>query len=121
MKKSHGGIIINEIECSPLGEHALSFIRSQKKESPFLDFKHTINISKHSSFPEIAKDIFAFSNYGGGWILIGWDEYKSSQFIPIGLSEDYELDPANLQTKFNSYSNCQINMEYLEFEYDFSI
>jgi predicted HTH transcriptional regulator len=110
-----GGVVINEVEAEPLSDYVLDFIIAQKKECPYLDFKYTIHVGKNSDFPEIAKDIFAFSNYGGGWILIGWKEETKNQYLPVGLPEDYEVDQAVLQEKFNSYSNLPITIEYREF------
>jgi len=115
MREVIGGVVINEVEAEPLSEYVLDFLTSQKKECPYLDFKLTIHIGKNSDFPEVAKDIFAFTNYGGGWILIGWKEEKKNQYLPVGVSDDYKVDQATLQEKFNSYSNKPIQIEYKEF------
>lgn len=112
-------IVINEVETEPLSDYVINFLTSSTKESPYLDFKKILDIRKVSDFPEIAKDIFAFSNYGGGWLLLGWEEYKKNQFVPVGLPKDFELEPANLQTKFNSYSNIPLAIDYKEFQRDF--
>ncbi|MFH1472117.1 MAG: ATP-binding protein [Nanoarchaeota archaeon] len=114
-----GGVVINEIEAAPLSEYVIDFITSQKKESPFLDFKLILHVDKNSNFPELAKDLFAFANYGGGWILIGWMEYPKSQYVPVGLSDNYQVDQATLQEKFNSYLEEPIELQYLEFTKDF--
>lgn len=108
--------IIEEIEADPLSDNMMDFLIDRKKESPILDFKLTIRTEKNSDFPEIAKDVFAFSNYGGGWILIGWKEIKPNQFSPEGVPTDYSVDQASLQEKFNSYSNIKIHLRYTEFE-----
>jgi hypothetical protein len=118
-KKIIGGIVLNGLEENPLGPNIISYLCSQKKESPFLDFKKIISIDKNSTFPNLAKDMFAFSNYGGGWMLIGWEEYKKNQFVPVGLPEEYSVDQADLQSKFNSYSNSDMEIGYVEFENNF--
>ncbi len=115
MREVVGGVVINEIEAEPLSDYVIDFLMAQKKECPYLDFKYTIHIGKNSNFPEIAKDIFAFSNYGGGWILVGWKEEKKNQYVPEGLPDDYEVDQATLQEKFNSYSNIPTQIDYREF------
>ncbi len=107
-------VVINEREAEPLSDYVLNFLKSQKKECSYLDFKLTISIRKDSDFPEIVKDILSFSNYGGGWILIGWKEYKKSQYTPVGVPQDYSVDQAVLQEKFNSYADNPIQIEYLE-------
>lgn len=114
MREIVGGVVINEIEAEPLSDYVIDFLKHQKNESPYLDFKLVINTDKFSDFPEIAKDIFAFSNYGGGWILIGWKEEKKSQFTPIGVPEDYKIDEATLQEKFNSFVDDPLQILYKE-------
>ena len=47
--------------------------------------------------------------------MIGWEEQKKSQYYPVGVPEDYNVDGAVLQEKFNSYSNVPIQIEYKEF------
>jgi hypothetical protein len=63
-----------EVYVDPLGDIMLDFIIAKDKEEPFIDFKASLEITKRSPFPKIAKDIFAFSNYGGGFLLIGFKE-----------------------------------------------
>jgi hypothetical protein len=111
-------VVINEIETEPLSEYIINFLKSQKKECAYLDFKLTINTDKNSDFPEVVKDILAFSNYGGGWILIGWKEEKKSQYFPVGVPEDYNVDQAILQEKFNSYISNPIELLYKEITED---
>jgi hypothetical protein len=115
MREVVGGVVINEVEAEPLSAYVLDFLIARKKECPYLDFKYIIHIEKKSNFPEIVKDIFAFSNYGGGWILVGWEEDKPNQYIPKGLPDDYHVDQATLQEKFNSYSNIPLEIEYKGF------
>jgi predicted HTH transcriptional regulator len=72
----------------PMDEIVINFILSQKRETAELDFKLTLNIRKNSDFAKIAKDIFAMSNYGGGYILFGFKETKTGTFEPVGLPPD---------------------------------
>lgn len=112
--KALSGVVINEVEAEPLSDYVLDFLKRQKSETPYLDFKLTLNLGKGADFPEIAKDIFAFSNYGGGWILIGWKEEKKNQFLPVGLPDDCEIDQAILQEKFNAFVIEPIQISYKE-------
>lgn len=114
MQEKQSKVIINEIEAEPLSEYVIDFLKQRNSEAPFIDFKLKIDISKDSNFPEIAKDIFAFSNYGGGWLLIGWQEEKNNRFIPVGLPQDYNVDSASLQEKFNSFVDEPIEILYKE-------
>ena len=54
------------------------------------------------------------SNYGGGYLIIGFKETESGSFEPAGLPETFHIDQAQLQEKFNSFSNCPISIGYRE-------
>lgn len=100
----------------PMDEIVINFILSQKRETAELDFKLTLDIRKDSDFAKIAKDIFAMSNYGGGYILFGFQETKTGAFEPVGLPPDFHVDQATLQEKFNSYASDPLTIEYAEVE-----
>ncbi|GEM_PF-1152029 len=118
MQTVHGGVIINEVEAEPLSEYVRDFLFTRTKECPYLDFKRTIGIARDSDFAKIMKDVLAFSNYGGGWMLIGWSEPKSNRYLPEGVPEDYQIDQASLQEKINSYLDNPIQAGYAEYELD---
>jgi hypothetical protein len=118
MREIVGGVVINEVEAEPLSDYVLDFLSTQRKESPYLDFKLTLDIEKGGRFPEIAKDFFAFSNWGGGWILLGWLEHSNGQFVPVGLPESFRIDQASLQEKFNAYIDSPLTILYTTFEKD---
>ena len=65
-----------EVNVEPLGDTMLDFLIERDHEEPFIDFKEKMSISKKSPFSKIAKDIFAFSNYGGGFIILGFKKRK---------------------------------------------
>jgi hypothetical protein len=92
------------------------FILSQKRETAELDFKLTLDISKDSDFAKITKDIFAMSNYGGGFLLCGFKETETGAFETVGLPLDFHVDQATLQEKFNAYSNDPLTIGYKEVE-----
>jgi len=100
----------------PMDEIVINFILSQKRETAELDFKLTLNIRKNSDFAKIAKDIFAMSNYGGGYILFGFKETKTGTFEPVGLPPDFHVDQATLQEKFNAYASDPLLIGYAEVE-----
>jgi hypothetical protein len=113
-----------ELSQDPLSDLILDFLIAHDREEPYLDFKLKLDLSKGSAFPEIAKDILAFGNYGGGYILLGFrDRVKSQittdasnrQFIPVGLPSEYLLDQADLQAKVNAYLVNPISISYREF------
>ena len=101
----------------PLDDIVIDFLMSKTSETAAYDFKYLVNLKKESDFVKIAEDIFAMANYGGGYLLFGFKEKeKTKGYIPIGLPENYHVDGANIQRKFNSYSNEPITIHYLEFD-----
>ncbi len=116
MKQAYGGIIINERETSALSDYMVDFLFNRFKECPYLDYKWFFNLEKGSNFLKIIKHIFAFSNYGGGWILTGWKEEPKGKYQPVGHPDEYSADQAIIQEKFNAYCDEQLHLEYKEFE-----
>lgn len=122
---SYDSPVLPEVNVEPLGDMMLDFLIERDREDASVDFKETLSIAKEAPFAKIAKDIFAFSNYGGGFIFIGFKERPKSEtssqseskrtFLSIGLPEGFHIDQATLQEKFNSYSNAQIQLQYHEF------
>lgn len=101
---------------NPLDDIAIDFILSRKRETAELDFKLTFDTRKGSDFAKIAKDIFAMSNYGGGYLLFGFEETETGTISPVGLPTSFHVDQAQLQEKFNSYSNDPLTIGYREVE-----
>ncbi len=116
-------MIIPEVDVDPIGDIMVDYLIALDREDAFLDFKETIDLGQNN-FPKIAKDIFAFSNVGSGFIIIGFRDTKNQKrtgnerrrsFTPVGLHQEFELDQAVLQEKFNSFSNFKIELLYREF------
>jgi hypothetical protein len=82
-------------------------IRSVKRgdvpqERHRLEFKRTFS-NDTRGWAEIAKDIVAIANFGGGIVIFGIDNYANC----LGLGEDIAnlFDPANLSNKIRKYSS----------------
>ncbi|NHI83436.1 MAG: hypothetical protein EAX81_03955 [Candidatus Thorarchaeota archaeon] len=105
----------NEIHPDPLGDLMLDLIWDKMSEEPHIDFKLTIDISQQSDFAKLAKHIFAMANKGSGWILFGFLD-KKKKIIPVGLDERIQIDQAQLQEKFNSFSSEKIELGFRLFE-----
>ena len=122
MAKAKGVVSINNEVTDPTGEYVISYLFGQTKETAFYDFKWFIDASKHSrEFPKIIKDVYAFSNQGGGWIVLGVKENDGmnakikGKFIKTGIPDEYRLDDAILQEKINKYLDEPISPQYVEF------
>ncbi|NDB33575.1 MAG: ATP-binding protein [Nitrososphaeria archaeon] len=115
------GVRINDELIDPTGDYVKNYMFYLQKETAFLDYKKKINIEKNSDFPKFVKDVFAFANYGGGFVFLGIEENPhldpdvKSKFLPTGLSSDFHIDQATLQEKINSYSNTTLRIDYDEF------
>ncbi len=117
---------IPEVENEPLDDHVIDFLIDHDGEESYLDFKESISIGRDYPFSELAKDMLAFLNYGGGFVLVGFREKSKStleedkkskrQYIPVGLPDEFHVDQADLQTKYNSYCVHPITILYREFQ-----
>src|SRR6266516_3501703 len=101
---------------SPLDDIFVDYLMSKRRESPDLDFKLTLDASRHR-FPGVAKDIFAMANWGGGYVLAGFKERETGGYEPVGLPPEFHIDQAELQQKFNAYCRDPCVIGYREFEY----
>lgn len=66
------------------------------------DYKRDLHISPNTAFANILKDILAFSNSGGGWLVIGVDDNSGI----VGV--DKKIDPTSLGEKIISVLGEQI-------------
>ncbi|MHB8634010.1 MAG: AlbA family DNA-binding domain-containing protein [Thermoplasmatota archaeon] len=103
---------------NPLAPEYLDYLTAQTKEHRHWDFKRSLSIAKDSDFAKIAKDIFAFCNAGGGYLLIGWEERETGGYEPVGVPDAFHVDQASMQGKFNAYSDHSLELEYHEFARD---
>ncbi len=122
MSDFRGNVLINNEVSDPTGEYVCDYLLSQTKETTFHDFKMTIDLTKNShDFLKIIKDVYAFSNYGGGWLVLGvkqndyFNPKIKGKFVKVGLADDFELEDASLQEKINSYLDEPITIQYTEF------
>lgn len=126
MSNNKGGVIINDELTDPLGNFVIDYLLSQTKETNYLDFKAILDISKNSNdFPKIIKDVYGFSNAGGGYLVLGVHQNDRSDadikgsFAKLGLPDDFTIEPASLQEKINSYLDTPLEIGYTEFVREF--
>ena len=117
-------VTINNVVTDPIGDYVIDYLLAQTKETSFHDFKWAIDVSKNSmDFPKIIKDVYAFSNYGGGWLVLGVKENDHSdtnvkgKFVKVGLPNGFTLEDASLQQKINSFLEEPVSIHYAEFPY----
>ncbi|PEM90666.1 ATP-binding protein [Bacillus toyonensis] len=88
-------------------------ILSLNREDNKWDFKQDIHLKPAEKFYELLKDILAFSNSGGGHLLLGIKN-KSNEIV--GVSEI--IDEANLGQKIYTALGYSINVELNYFKYN---
>ena len=72
------------VDLDPFSEVVLSYLFSKSYESSELDFKESLETAKGSEFPKVARHFFGMSNYGGGFLLIGFRPKPTGGFLPVG-------------------------------------
>jgi|WetSurMetagenome_2_1015567.scaffolds.fasta_scaffold04639_9 hypothetical protein len=89
-------------------DHALlDGILKRSAETADLDFKSAFNTAQPGDWLEIIKDIIAFSNSGGGTILIGLNNDGSPSGTDVtGI---LSVDPADLTNRINKYTGVQFH------------
>jgi predicted HTH transcriptional regulator len=68
-----------------------NLVDDQIEESAHLDYKREVTFSP-SGKKELAKDISAFANSGGGVILYGIEEKKDEHGIPVPVSPIHGIE-----------------------------
>lgn len=108
-------------QSDPLSNDMVDYLYNLKRETQFLDYKRIVPSVRQADFPTIVKDAMAFANNGGGYIFIGVDENRggsgaSGKFTPVGLPDNFDLEPASLNEKINSFTDSTITVDYRQFE-----
>ena len=80
---------------------------SARRESKHIDFKASLDLSAPGAWPEIVKDIVAFSNSGGGVIVIGMD--NSGNATGFDVSAILACDPATITDQVYKYTGVQFS------------
>ncbi len=106
------------VDLDPFSEVVLSYLFSKSYESSELDFKESLETAKGSEFPKVARHFFGMSNYGGGFLLIGFRPKPTGGFLPVGVAKDYHIDQSELQGKFNALASIPLAIGYRELERD---
>lgn len=92
----------------PLSDDAIEFLLKYGEEDLYIDYKETIEKSNDKEWIELSKDIMAFANSCGGYLLFG---VQDSTFNLIGLNQGSAAIAKNtdmVQQKTNRYIEPEI-------------
>jgi len=87
----------------PLSCQALDYLILFKEEDSFVDYKVSFNPNDEKEWLEVTKDVMAFANSSGGYIVFG---VENGTFDPVGLDKhiaDALADTDKFQQKINRY------------------
>lgn len=80
-------------------------------ESPDLDYKETFDDST-GAWMELAKDIYAMANFGGGCIVLG---VKDGTFTPVGMDLGFRKDTQDWVDKISKWATGNVDLSYAEY------
>lgn len=89
---------------------------SQDYESSDLDYKRSIPWSSETSY-SIIKDVMSFANFGGGYIVIGYDESAPNKEEKItGISDEHRTtwETTKVNQLINEFCAPPIDIELIE-------
>jgi predicted HTH transcriptional regulator len=72
----------------PLSNEAIGFLLNYREEDTQIDYKESFHGKEERDWLEITKDIMAFANTNGGFLLFG---IKNGTFERIGISSEVTL------------------------------
>jgi len=87
----------------PLTQETAMFLANYDEENDRVDYKQTIDLHSEKDWLEITKDISAFANTYGGYLVFGINDTERKV---VGLPRDIAntiRDANNLQQKINSH------------------
>lgn len=94
--------------ADPLSDDALAYLVKYQEEDDRLDYKLSVDGSSEKEWLSLTKDISAFANTFGGYLLVG---VRNNDRSPVGLDTAVATtlsDSNNIQQKVNRYLEPQI-------------
>lgn len=79
-----------------LSRNAFRYLLDCRSECEWLDYKESLKLDNDSDLCAFAKDVLAFKNVGGGYLLVG---IKDKSWEQIGLSNPFPYDSKQLRDK----------------------
>lgn len=101
----------------PLTRDIVTTLISHREEDDCLDYKATINLDSDKQWLGITKDISAFANTHGGYLLFGIDNKANTVGVERNVA-DVLKDASKIQQKLNKFLEPEIaNIRAKEFRF----
>jgi hypothetical protein len=94
----------------PLSEEAFKFLIKYREEDDLLDFKEAFDPDSEKEWLEVTKDVMAFANTKGGYIVFG---VRDATFELVGVDENTAkvlTNTNNFLQKINRFLDPHINL-----------
>jgi predicted HTH transcriptional regulator len=94
----------------PLSEEAFKFLIKYREEDDLLDFKEAFDPDSEKEWLEVTKDVMAFANTKGGYIVFG---VRDATFELVGVDENTAkvlTSTNNFLQKINRFLDPHINL-----------
>lgn len=102
----------------PLSSESLLFLAGYREEDLRIDYKETFNFRDEREWLEITKDVMAFANTFGGYLLFG---IRDGSYELVGLDDDTSKvlsDVNNFQQRINRFVDPPVlHLRAKEFSY----
>src|SRR5437879_2874711 len=92
----------------PLSDEVMAALLKMEEETDYVDFKMAFHAGEEREWLEITKDVIAFANTHGGYLVFG---VKNGTYEVIGVDADTVAtlrEPNNLMQKINRYVDPHI-------------
>lgn len=92
---------------------ALRYLIECRGECEWLDYKEELRLDRDDQVAKFAKDVLAFKNVGGGYLVIG---VRDKSWSPIGLAEPLPFDTKLLRDQVRRATGIDIDVDIVQHE-----
>lgn len=91
-----------------LSRDAATYLLTCRGECEWLDFKESVHLDNEKHLADFARDVLAFKNVGGGYMVIG---VVDKTWEPIGLDAPLPLDTKLLRDQFRRVTGLDLDID----------
>jgi tetratricopeptide (TPR) repeat protein len=94
-----------------LSREAFRYLLDCRGECEWLDYKESLKLDEDAELCAFAKDVLAFKNVGGGYLLVG---VKDKTWDQIGLTSVFPYDSKQLRDKILRATGIQLDIDVVD-------